>query len=76
MLKMTNGEKAHVWIHPGKWGFGAAGKPELGIPENAGLEFIIHLKKFENVSWNCDMNSLVFCFLSFNVAKSDFVLIY
>ena len=50
MLKMNKGEKAHVWIHPGKWGFGAAGKPELGIPGNAGLEYIIHLKAFENVS--------------------------
>lgn len=50
MLKMNKGEKAHVWIHPGKWGFGAAGKPELGIPGNAGLEYIIHLKTFENVS--------------------------
>ena len=40
MLKMNKGEKAHVWIHPGKWGFGAIGKPELGIPENASLEYI------------------------------------
>ena len=50
MLKMNMGEKAHVWIHPGKWGFGTAGKPELGIPGNAALEYIIHLKTFENVS--------------------------
>ena len=50
MLKMNKGEKAHVWIHPGKWGFGAAGKPELDIPGNAGLEYIVHLKTFENVS--------------------------
>ena len=47
---MCNGEKAHAWIQPGRWAFGAAGKPELDIPGDAGLEYIIHLKKFEKVS--------------------------
>lgn len=51
MLKMTNGEKAHVWIHPGRWRFVKAGKPEFDIPEEGILEYIIHLKKFENVSF-------------------------
>jgi len=50
MSKMCDGEKAHVWIHPGRWGFGSAGKPEFGIPGEALLEYVIHLKKFENVS--------------------------
>ena len=50
VAQMCNGEKAQVWIHPGKWGFGTAGKPEFDIPGEALLEYIIHLKKFENVS--------------------------
>lgn len=48
--KMNSDEKARVWIFPGKWGFGKGGKPEIGIPENATIEYIIHLKKFQNVS--------------------------
>ena len=50
ILKMCSGEKAQIFIFPGKWGFGKSGKPEFGIPENASLEYVIHLKKFENVS--------------------------
>ena len=50
IMKMNDGEKAHVWIKPGRWGFGTAGKPDLDIPGDAVIEYIIHLKKFENVS--------------------------
>ena len=48
--KMSSDEKAHVWIFPGKWGFCKGEKPEIGVPENTTIEYIIHLKKFQNVS--------------------------
>ena len=51
MLQMTNGEKAQVWIHPGRWRSVKGGKAEFDVPEDAILEYIIHLKKFENVSF-------------------------
>lgn len=53
--KMSSDEKAHVWIFPGKWGFGKGGKP--GIPENATIEYIIHLKKFQNVKENWELSN-------------------
>lgn len=54
ILKMNDGEKAYVWIKPGRWGFGTAGKPKLNIPKDAVVEYMIHLKKFENVSTYID----------------------
>ncbi|XP_068672059.1 peptidyl-prolyl cis-trans isomerase FKBP4-like [Montipora foliosa] len=57
ILKMCSGEKAQIFIFPGKWGFGKSGKPEFGIPENASLEYVIHLKKFENSKENWELSN-------------------
>ena len=66
--KMSSDEKAHVWIFPGKWGFGKGGKP--GVPENATIEYIIHLKKFQNVSVHLrSMYCLILAVLSAHVQK-------
>ncbi|EDO43207.1 predicted protein [Nematostella vectensis] len=45
---MTNKEKSKIFIQPGKYGVGPEGNPQLGLPPNALITYIIDLKHFEN----------------------------
>lgn len=46
LLKFRKGEKSKVCLKS-KYAFGAAGKPELNVPPNADVEFVIEMKNFE-----------------------------
>ncbi|KAK3600787.1 hypothetical protein CHS0354_009218 [Potamilus streckersoni] len=58
--RFRRNEKSRLVIQP-KYGYGETGNPELNIPPNAVLTYIVHLKSFEKAkdTWELDDNEKV-----------------
>ncbi|KAL3842599.1 hypothetical protein ACJMK2_020592 [Sinanodonta woodiana] len=60
LKRFRRNEKSRLVIQP-KYGYGETGNTDLGIPPNAELTYIVHLKSFEKAkdNWELDDNEKV-----------------